>query len=137
MDLGKIAYNIKFFREQNGWTQEALAKKVVSSRSTIAKWENKSSIPDIASLIKLSDLFGISIDHLVGRHSFQEDLLKEFKRIYSANEPFDEQLIELTEYLMTNPQLKKQFYKLKQYPMQKQLLIHRILKHIIDEFDNI
>src|SRR5699024_8292264 len=128
MDLDKIAYNIKFFREQNGWTQEMLAKKVVSSRSAIAKWESKSTIPDIASLIKLSDIFGISIDHLVGRHSFQDELLKEFKRIYSTNEPFDEELIELTEYFMINPQLKQQIYRLKQYPIHHQLTIHRIMK---------
>lgn len=137
MNLDKIAYNIKFFREKNGWTQEVLAEKVVSSRSTIAKWENNSTTPDITSLIKLSDLFGISIDHLVGRHSFQDDLLKEFKRIYSTNKPFDEDLIELTEYLMTNPKLKQQFYRLKNYPIHKQLSIHRILQHIIDEFEKL
>jgi len=136
MGLEKIAYNIKFFRERNGWTQENLAEKVMSSRSSIAKWENNSVVPDIASLIKLSDIFGITIDHLVGRHSFQDDLLKEFKRIYSTKEPFDEDLIKLTEYFMKNPQLKQQLYRLKEYPITKQLKIHRIMKTIIEEFEN-
>src|SRR5699024_9018995 len=136
MGLEKIAYNIKFFRERNGWTQENLAEKVMSSRSSIAKWENNSVVPDIASLIKLSDIFGITIDHLVGRHSFQDDLLKEFKRIYSTKEPFDEDLIKLTEYFMKNPQLKQQLYRLKEYPITKQLKIHRNMKTIIEEFEN-
>src|SRR5699024_8474564 len=80
-----ISYNIKFFREQHGWTQEQLANKMLSSRSKIAKWESNTNIPDIESLIELCDLFDVSLDHLVGRQSFQKELLTDFKRIYQLN----------------------------------------------------
>src|SRR5690625_37346 len=84
MRIDQISHNIKFFREQNKWTQKELAEQLKVSRSVIAKWENNHVIPDISSLLKLSTIFNISLDHLVGNYSFREDLLKDFKRIYSS-----------------------------------------------------
>jgi len=138
MNLEQIAYNIKFFRDQQGWTQKELAGKIMVSRSVIAKWENNTATPDIASLIKLSRVFNISLDHLVGNHSFQEDLLKEFKRIYSSKtKDFDQDVVELVEYLMTYPDFKKQIYQLKNLSIKKQLSIHKLFADMIDEYEHL
>ena len=45
-------------------TQEDLAKKLNVSRQTISKWENDQSQPDISSLIRLSELFQISVEEV-------------------------------------------------------------------------
>src|SRR5690625_1835014 len=104
MNIEQIPYNIKFFREQNKWTQKELAEQLKVSRSVIAKWENNNVTPDISSLLKLCNIFDTTLDHLVGNHSFQKDLLKDFKRIYSSkSKPFDEEVVELVEYIMTFP----------------------------------
>ncbi|MFU0788810.1 helix-turn-helix domain-containing protein [Cerasibacillus sp. JNUCC 74] len=131
----KIAYNIKFLREQHGWTQKELAEKLLLSRSVIAKWENHTVTPDITSLIKLSDIFKISLDHLVGNYSFQEDLMREFKRIYgSSPAAFDKEVVELVEYIMTYPEFKERIFQLKQLSIKKQRSIHRLLGDIIYQY---
>ena len=64
MNLGE---NIKFFRKSNGLTQEALGKLLNGGKSLISNYETGYSTPDIFVLIKLADIFKISLDELVGR----------------------------------------------------------------------
>lgn len=52
-------------RKQVEMTQQAVAEAVHVSRTTISNWETGRSFPDIASLITLSDLYGLSLDHLI------------------------------------------------------------------------
>jgi len=138
MNIEQIPYNIKFFREQNKWTQKELAEQLKVSRSVIAKWENNNVTPDISSLLKLCSIFDTSLDHLVGNYSFREDLLKEFKRIYSSkSKPFDEEIVELVEYIMTYPTLKNEIYRLKKLSIKKQLSIHKLLADMIDQYEQL
>lgn len=48
-------------------SQQKLADKIGVSRSTIAMWETQGSQPDNDALIKLSDVFNVSVDYLLGR----------------------------------------------------------------------
>lgn len=138
MNVEQIPYNIKFFREQNKWTQKELAEQLKVSRSVIAKWENNNVTPDIFSLLKLCNIFNITLDHLVGNHSFKKDLLKEFKRIYSSkSKDFDEEIVELIEYIMTYPTLKNEIYRLKNLSVKKQLSIHKLLSDMIDQYEQL
>lgn len=63
----KIAENIKFYRLQLGLTQEKLANLLNGKKSLVSNYENGHSTPDIYVLIKLADIFNISLDELVGR----------------------------------------------------------------------
>ena len=47
--------------------QELLAKEVGVSKGIVSMWENGLREPNMDSLIKLADYFGVSIDYLVGR----------------------------------------------------------------------
>lgn len=134
MNLQQMAYNIKYFREQNGWTQEELALKIHGSRSSIAKWENNSSQPDVHSLIKLSEIFDITLDQLVGRHSYKEDLLRDFKRIYQLDaDTYDKDIVDIIEYTMTHPNFKKEIFRLKKLPIKQQIIIHETLSFLINQ----
>src|SRR5699024_12095685 len=82
MDVEQISQNIKFFREQHNLTQQQLADQLQMSRSVVAKWENELVVPDILSLLKLSHIFQISLDHLVGNKIFHQDVIKVFMYIY-------------------------------------------------------
>lgn len=64
MDLSK---NIKLYRTALHLTQEQLANKLNAKKSLISNYENGYSTPDIYTLIKLADIFDISLDDLVGR----------------------------------------------------------------------
>ncbi|NBJ70119.1 MULTISPECIES: helix-turn-helix domain-containing protein [Clostridia] len=134
----QIAYNIKRLREQHGWTQKQLAEKLRLSRSVIAKWENSHVSPDISSLMKLSDLFHVSLDHLVGNASFHENVIAEFKRIYgSSDSSFDHEAVEIMEYVMTFPELKEKLSQLRQLSIKKQRSIHQLLGDIIHQYKQI
>ena len=52
-------------RKKNGWSQEELAEKMDVSRQSISKWESAQSVPDMARLVRLSQLFGVSTDYLL------------------------------------------------------------------------
>lgn len=60
-----ICERLREARNQAGMTQEQVAESIMVSRVTISHWENGKSLPDIASLISLSDLYHISLDSLV------------------------------------------------------------------------
>ena len=56
---------IVYYRKKNMLTQEELAYQLNVSRQTVTKWETGTIYPNIGYLIKLSNLFGVSIDYLV------------------------------------------------------------------------
>lgn len=56
---------LKAERMKKGWTQDELAEKLFVSRQSVSKWENGANYPNIEILIKLSDLFGVTIDELL------------------------------------------------------------------------
>jgi len=62
MDLGA---KIKEARIAAGITQEQAAEKLFVSRQTISNWENGKTYPDIVSVVKMSDLYNISLDCLL------------------------------------------------------------------------
>lgn len=62
MELGK---QIKKYRGELGLSQEALAEKIYVSRQTVSNWENDKNYPDINSLLRLSEVFQVSVDILI------------------------------------------------------------------------
>src|SRR5699024_4676854 len=129
MNTESIADNIKFLRQQHDWTQLELSRKLNLSRSVIAKWENNTMSPDISSLVKLSDVFEVSLDQIVGTHSHHKDLLKDFKRTYeSKSKPFDEDVME-------HHDLKKDFFRIQSMPQKKQKLVHSLIKNAVKDVE--
>lgn len=61
----EIGAKLKEARMTKGLTQESVAEEIKVSRQTISNWENEKSYPDIVSVIKLSDLYNISLDQLL------------------------------------------------------------------------
>ena len=53
-------------RRQKGYSQEELGGLVFVSRQTISKWELNISTPEMEKLLLLGDVFGISMDELMG-----------------------------------------------------------------------
>ena len=62
MKLGEKIYNL---RTAKNLSQGDLAEMLGVSRQSISKWENSSAMPDLEKIIKLSDIFEVSIDELV------------------------------------------------------------------------
>ena len=62
MDIGT---KIKEARIAAALTQEQVAEILGVSRQTISNWENNKTYPDIMRVIKLSDLYAVSLDYLL------------------------------------------------------------------------
>ena len=62
MDIGA---KIKEARATAQLTQEQSAEALGISRQTLSNWENNKTYPDIISVIKMSDLYSVSLDRLL------------------------------------------------------------------------
>ena len=60
-----IGLKIKTARSEAGLTQETAAELLGVSRQTVSNWENEKSYPDIVSVIKMSDIYNVSLDKLL------------------------------------------------------------------------
>lgn len=60
-----FADKLTALRKKAGWSQEDLAEQMNVSRQSVSKWEGAQSIPDLAKIIQLSALFGVSTDYLL------------------------------------------------------------------------
>lgn len=62
-----IAKNIADLRTSQGLTQIELAEKLNYSDKAVSKWERAESLPDIAVLKEIADLFQVPLDYLVNK----------------------------------------------------------------------
>ena len=60
-----LAEKILSLRTQRGMSQDDLAEKLEVSRQSVSKWETAQSTPDLDKIIKLANLFGVTVDELV------------------------------------------------------------------------
>ena len=71
MTLGERIYKLRTEKEMS---QEDLAVALEVSRQSISKWETNGSVPALDKLVKLSEIFGVSLDELVtGKEVEQKD----------------------------------------------------------------
>ena len=69
-----LANNIKKHRMQLGLTQQELAQRLFVSGQAISKWESGQSVPDLANLTALSEIFYKSVDELLGNENQTKNL---------------------------------------------------------------
>lgn len=58
--------NLIKLRKAKNLSQDDLAEELGLSRQAVSKWENENSKPDVENLIKLSKIFKVSVDDLIG-----------------------------------------------------------------------
>ncbi len=62
MNLGKTIYE---HRIRKNLSQGDLADLLNVSRQSVSKWENNSAVPDLEKIVKISEIFEITLDELV------------------------------------------------------------------------
>lgn len=60
-----LSENLKVLRKQKGLSQEQLAEQLNVSRQAVSKWESNNGIPEMDSLIILSEIFECTVDDLL------------------------------------------------------------------------
>jgi len=71
-------------RRESNYTQEQLAGLLGVSRQAISKWESDVSFPETEKLIRISELYGCSLDYLL-KEEMEADYPKETKSASSAD----------------------------------------------------
>lgn len=66
MKYSIVCERIKELRIQHGYTQTQLAEILGTSKSLVSSYENEIHLPPYNILIRLSSLFGVSCDYLLG-----------------------------------------------------------------------
>lgn len=61
-----LGQRINELRIARGWNQVQLAEKLSITKQTVSNWENDNIQPSIEMLIRLSTLFNVSTDYLLG-----------------------------------------------------------------------
>lgn len=64
---GVIEMKLRELREQKGVTQKEVATAVGCTSTVYSRYERGEREPDITTLCRLADYFGVSVDYIVGR----------------------------------------------------------------------
>lgn len=67
-----VAENITALRTASKLTQLELGNKISYSDKAVSKWERGEAIPDAYVLLKMSSLFGVSVDYILTPHDGNE-----------------------------------------------------------------
>ena len=83
MTLGQ---RIQKGRKEAGLSQEELAEQLGVSRQAVSRWENDNGYPEMEKIIRLSQIYQVSLDYLVGNEQEKpgEDISE--KGWYVSNE---------------------------------------------------
>ena len=68
--MNKFAERLKELRIEAGKSRSVLARDLNVSERLISYWENGKRECDFEMLIRISDLFNVSIDYLLGKNEF-------------------------------------------------------------------
>lgn len=66
-----VRYRMKQLREKKGYTQIDIAEMIGVKRSAYSLWEIGKRKPDIDDLIKIADIYDVTLDWLAGREKPQ------------------------------------------------------------------
>ena len=62
-----VSLRLKLLRVENGWLQKDVAEKIGLSTTGYRNIEGGLSAPSLETFVKLSDLYDVSLDYLIGK----------------------------------------------------------------------
>ena len=68
-----VGEKIQAYRKRLGMSQEELGQKLLVSRQTISLWEKDQTVPTIDNLIRLREIFGVSVDEILGFETIEQN----------------------------------------------------------------
>lgn len=91
----KFHEKLILLRKQRGYSQEDLAEKIGVSRQAVSRWETGDTTPEMALLVKLCDVFGVSADYLLKDGVECEDDIPAIKTKNEEIKQFGQQVAEI------------------------------------------
>ena len=71
--------NLKDIRTKRNLTQQQVADDIGCSAVVYSRYENGSRQPSIETLLRLADLFGVTVDYLLGRQNVENSTLSKYE----------------------------------------------------------
>ncbi|HFQ5646677.1 TPA: helix-turn-helix domain-containing protein [Listeria monocytogenes] len=66
--MNTLSKKLEYLRNSKGWSKVEVAKRLgMKASSTYSNWEYGNREPDIDTLKRIADLYGVSVDYLLGR----------------------------------------------------------------------
>ncbi len=76
MDSKQVGKKIAEYRKLNGMTQKELAEKLNVIDKTVSRWECGYGLPDISMLVPMANIFGVSVEAILGEEYKAEEHLE-------------------------------------------------------------
>lgn len=78
-----VGEKIQFYRKKIGLSQEDLGQKMLVSRQTVSLWEMDKTLPTVDNLMRLGEIFSVSIDTILGSNDPIEENTKAPNEFYT------------------------------------------------------
>ena len=79
--MNMLAKKLKKLRQDNDMSQEYVASKLNVVRQTVSKWEKGECVPDADMIVKIAQLYNISVANLLADEDNNIDLSSELSQI--------------------------------------------------------
>lgn len=94
----KLGEKIKTLRKQKNISQEVLAQYLGVTFQAVSKWENGTTMPDVATIPAIASFFGVSTDEIFDFNLYEtqkqvEAIVDEHSRYWDTDKPKAEQII--------------------------------------------
>lgn len=95
MSYNLFGERLRALRQRAGLTQQAVAEKLSIHRTAYTKYETSGVMPDPVGLVVLADLFGVSVDYLVGHDNVEEPQVAADGRVAMNLSLEEQQLVQM------------------------------------------
>src|SRR5690554_6765190 len=109
-----IGNRIVILRKQKNWSQVELAKQINASREIISRYERNESQPSIDMILKMANVFGVTVDFLLGQSesaSFDKDTVDRINDIQKLDNGTKNILLNVIDTYIQNFKTKQAFAK--------------------------
>ena len=78
-----VGEKIQFYRKRIGVSQEELGQKMLVSRQTVSLWEMDKTLPTVDNLLRLKEIFSVSVDDILSEAEPTNESTEETKESYA------------------------------------------------------
>lgn len=82
-----IGEKIRELRTKNGMTQSDLAEKLFVTTQAVSRWEKGDVEPSLTTVKSISEIFGVSIDEIMGKEKPEPVVVREKEYVYKESNP--------------------------------------------------
>ena len=82
-----MSYRFKEARLQDGLTTVQLAQKMGVTQAAVSQWDSGKKVPGIETVSRLADLYGVTVDYLLGRVNVPGNIVIPTERLDTSTLP--------------------------------------------------